>query len=167
MTPHEIAIFLVPWVLGLATYALLILGSLKMFAITNRMAAVLVGHSRVTRRDTAWAALIGLLALGLMREINRLAPGPQWWSQPLHSGWEISSATMGVLVLAAAPILGLLAFWAMAACLLIITGWLGAPADADDPRSPTRWRQIGNVAAAIWEAYRPRRTHTTSSEGSA
>ncbi|GAT01198.1 hypothetical protein [Mycolicibacterium fortuitum] len=174
MTPHQIATLLTPWVLGLLTFALLLIGGKRMLAISGRVGALFAGRYSITAKDTAHAAFIGLAGIALFREINRLSPDPQWWAQPLNSGWEISSATMGVLVLAVEPLLGLLAVWAFAVGALFVTVWLCEPTDVDYPNSPTRWQQIGNLARGIghlyreiWEAYRPRRTHTTRSEGRA
>ena len=97
MTPHQIAQLLTPWVLGLLTFALLLIGGKRMLAISGRVGALFAGRLIFTAKDTAQAALIGLAGFALFREITRLSPDPQWWAQPLNSGWEVSSATIGVL----------------------------------------------------------------------
>lgn len=158
MTPHLISEFLTPWVLAVLSYPTLLLSARRLVTSGPRIAASILtrrppygkGHRRpFTHTDVRSSAILAVASCALALVIDDLVPGPQWWTHPLTSGWEISFGFAMVAVAVAGPLL-----WIMAALLTAITGlalvsWLAEPVD-DEPESPTRMQMLRRASVQAW-----------------
>ncbi|MFV8227424.1 hypothetical protein [Mycolicibacterium fortuitum] len=165
MTPKLIGEFLTPWVLAAIAVLILFLSVWRLHTSGRRvLAAFTTGHPPYnkhnrrpfTGKDIYSAITLAVTASVLALAIDSVQPGPQWWSQPLTSAWEVSFGFATVVMVAAGALLqfmvGLLALLPAGALL----SWLGEPIDADEPDGTNRVQWAHSAAAAWWNTRRAR-----------
>lgn len=154
VTPQILSEVLLTWILVGVACRVVFISVRRAAAVGRHALMVFVRGGRCQLRGVDAMAFTACVVVAYA--IDELSPPPQWFSQPLTSGWAVGLGVAVVLLAIAQPMLLLTAGAIALLAGLEVVFWFEEPL-IDDECSRTRGQVMWQSLAAMRKAWWPRR----------